>query len=173
MRSVRIPWRVWLAVVAACCDPGCGGDRPEGVTLVFSGSAVGAEGRVLRAQVRGFQALHPGIGVVVRPTPDAAEGATRWQILWHVTLPMLRPAIAVAVLFRTLDALRVFDLIYVLTGGGPGTATEPVALYTFGALFQNLRFGYGAALSVVIFLLTFLAALFCIRVLGADLGGRR
>ena len=60
-----------------------------------------------------------------------------------------------ALIFRTLDAFRVFDLIYVLTGGGPGTATEPIALYTFNALLQNLRFGYGSALSVLVFLVTF------------------
>ena len=62
-------------------------------------------------------------------------------------------------MFRTLDAFRVFDLVYVMTGGGPGTATEPIALYTFSALLQNLRFGYGSALSVVIFVATFLLAL--------------
>jgi multiple sugar transport system permease protein len=93
-----------------------------------------------------------------------------WQ-LWHITLPLLRPALLVALIFRTLDAFRVFDLIYVLTNGGPGTSTEPVALYTFDALLQNLQFGYGAALSVVIFAITFGLALLYIRALGADLTG--
>jgi len=55
------------------------------------------------------------------------------------------------------------------TGGGPGTSTEPLALYTFTALLHNLRFGYGSALAVLIFLGTFLLAIFFIRVLGADL----
>ena len=99
---------------------------------------------------------------------DGAKPA--WQ-LWHITIPLLRPAILVALIFRTLDAFRVFDLIYVLTGGGPGTATEPIALYTFNALLQNLRFGYGAALSVVIFLLTFGLALVYIRGLGLRVAG--
>ena len=72
-------------------------------------------------------------------------------------------------LFRSLDAFRVFDLIYVLTGGGPGTATEPIALYTFTTLLQNLRFGYGSALSVIVFSLTFAARA---RVRSALLGGR-
>ena len=99
------------------------------------------------------------------------DGAGGWQELWHVTLPLLRPAILVALIFRTLDAFRVFDLIYVLTAGGPGTATEPVALYTFTALLQNLRFGFGGALSVVIFAVTFALALLYIRLVGAELTG--
>lgn len=100
----------------------------------------------------------------------AVDGAGPGWRLWHITLPLLRPAILVTLIFRTLDAFRVFDLIYVLTGGGPGTSTEPVALYTFDSLLQNLQFGYGAALSVVIFLITFALALLYMRGLGLDLG---
>lgn len=103
----------------------------------------------------------------------AVDGAgPGWQ-LRHITLPLLKPALLVVLIFRTLDAFRVFDLIYVLTGGGPGTATEPIALYTFTSLLQNLRFGYGSALSVVVFATTFLIALLYIKGLGLDLGGRR
>ncbi|MHB1224775.1 MAG: carbohydrate ABC transporter permease [Gemmatimonadaceae bacterium] len=100
----------------------------------------------------------------------AIDGAGRWRALTRITLPLLRPAILVALVFRTLDAIRVFDLVYVLTGGGPGTATEPVALYTFSALMQNLRFGYGAALSVTIFAVAFLLAVVYVRLLGRDGG---
>jgi ABC-type sugar transport system permease subunit len=75
----------------------------------------------------------------------------------------------VALIFRTLDAFRVFDLIFVLTRGGPGTATEPIALYAFSTLLENLRFGYGSALSVIIFGVTFGLALLYIRLLGSDL----
>ena len=101
----------------------------------------------------------------------AVDGAGAWRQLRHVTLPLLKPAVLVVLIFRTLDAFRVFDLIYVLTGGGPGTSTEPVALYAYHVLLQNLRFGYGAALSVVIFLITFALALLYIRGLGMRLGG--
>ena len=101
------------------------------------------------------------------------DGASAWRQFVHVTLPLLRPAIMVALIFRTLDAFRVFDLVYALTGGGPGTSTEPIALYTFNALLQNLQFGYGSALSVFVFLLTFSLALVYIRVLGAELTGSR
>jgi ABC-type sugar transport system permease subunit len=97
------------------------------------------------------------------------DGAGPARTLWHVILPLLRPALAVALLFRTLDALRVFDLVYVLTGGGPGTATEPLALYTFQALLQQLRFGYGAALSVLLFLLSFGLAWAIVRSVGTAL----
>jgi ABC-type sugar transport system permease subunit len=99
------------------------------------------------------------------------DGAGAWHRFIHVTLPALRPALLVALIFRTLDAFRLFDLIYVMTGGGPGTATEPIALYTFTSLLQNLRFGFGSALSVIVFLVTFIIALFYVRVLGVRLTG--
>jgi multiple sugar transport system permease protein len=101
------------------------------------------------------------------------DGASAWRQFRHVTLPLLKPAILVALIFRTLDAFRVFDLVYALTGGGPGTSTEPIALYTFNALLQNLQFGYGSALSVIVFLITFALAMGYIRFLGADLTGAR
>ncbi|HEU4643183.1 MAG TPA: sugar ABC transporter permease [Gemmatimonadaceae bacterium] len=105
----------------------------------------------------------------------AVDGAGWWRRLRLITIPLLRPAILVALIFRTLDAFRVFDLVYVLTGGGPGTSTEPVALYTFDTLLQNLEFGYGAALSVVVFAITFGLALLYMRALGerADGAGAR
>jgi ABC-type sugar transport system permease subunit len=103
----------------------------------------------------------------------ATDGASAWWQLTRITIPLLKPAILVALIFRTLDAFRVFDLIYVMTGGGPGTSTEPVALYTFNALLQNLEFGYGAALSVIVFLITFGLAMLYMRGLGLDLGGAR
>jgi ABC-type sugar transport system permease subunit len=99
------------------------------------------------------------------------DGASAWQQLRSVTLPLLAPALLVAFVFRALDAIRVFDLVYVLTGGGPGTATEPLALYSFNALLQNLRFGYGSALSIIVFLLSFLLALLYIRALGSSITG--
>ncbi len=97
------------------------------------------------------------------------DGATEWQQFRHVTLPLLRPALLVALIFRTLDAFRVFDLIYALTGGGPGTATEPVSLYAFNVLLQYLRFGYGSAIAVIIFAVTFGLALLYVRTVGAGL----
>ncbi|MCI0638469.1 MAG: sugar ABC transporter permease [Gemmataceae bacterium] len=97
------------------------------------------------------------------------DGASPWMQFTNITLPLLKPALLVVLIFRTLDAFRVFDLIYVLTNGGPGTSTEPIALYTFTRLMNNLRFGYGSALSVIVFLVTFLLAVVYIRALGVKL----
>lgn len=115
--------------------------------------------------------LLAGLESIDQSLYDAAriDGAGPWRQFIEVTLPLLRPALLVAVLFRTLDAFRVFDLVYVLTGGGPGTATEPVSLYTFNALLQHLRFGYGSALSMLVFGVTFALALIYIRMVGRSL----
>jgi multiple sugar transport system substrate-binding protein len=94
------------------------------------------------------------------------DGATRWQELRYVTLPLILPTFGVAILFRSLDAIRVFDLIYVLTGGGPGSATEPIALYAFNVLLEHLRFGYGSALSLIVFAIGFFFALLYLRAIG-------
>ena len=106
---------------------------------------------------------------------DAArlDGAGPWQQFREITLPLLMPALLVAVLFRSLDAFRVFDVIFVMTGGGPGTATEPLSLYTFTTLLQHLRFGYGAALSMIIFLSAFAGALLFVRLFGHGLTAGR
>jgi multiple sugar transport system permease protein len=84
---------------------------------------------------------------------EAAEvdGATRWQRFSHVTLPLLRPVILVAVALRTIGAFRVFDIIYVLTGnGGPADSTKVLAFYAYDQAFRYLFFGYGAAVSWLI-----------------------
>jgi ABC-type sugar transport system permease subunit len=112
----------------------------------------------------GLQSIDPALYDAAR-----MDGATVWQQFRHVTLPLLRPALLVALLFRTLDAFRVFDVVYVMTAGGPGTATEVLSLYTFSTLLQHLRFGYGSALSMIIFLATFFLALLYIRAAGSQL----
>lgn len=98
------------------------------------------------------------------------DGATSWQTFWRITLPLLRPAILVALLFRTLDAMRIFDLPFVLTGGGPGYATETLSIYAYRTLFTNLDFGYGSALSFGMFVIVMLLAFVYIRVLGGGAG---
>lgn len=115
--------------------------------------------------------LLAGLQTIDRRLYEAArvDGAGRVRQLVFVTLPLLKPALLVALVFRTLDAFRVFDLPFVLTGGGPGTATEPLSLLAFTALLQNLRFGYGSALSVIVFAVAFALALLFVRLLGSDL----
>ena len=79
------------------------------------------------------------------------DGAGPLRIFFRITLPLLRPSIALAVLLRALDAFRVFDAIYVLTEGGPGHATETLSSYAYKTLMRSGDFGYGATLSVVTF----------------------
>jgi ABC-type sugar transport system permease subunit len=90
--------------------------------------------------------LLAGLQVIDKSLYEAAQvdGASGWRQFTGITVPMLKPALLIALIFRAVDAFRVFDVIYVMTAGGPGTATEPIALYTFSALLENLRFGFGA-----------------------------
>lgn len=87
------------------------------------------------------------------------DGAGEWAVFRRITLPLLRPAILVVLLFRALDAFRVFDALYVLTGGGPANATETLSIYAYKVLFQTLQFGYGSALAAIVFLGTGMMAL--------------
>ncbi|MCC5606666.1 sugar ABC transporter permease [Nostoc sp. CHAB 5834] len=83
----------------------------------------------------------------------SVDGATAWQSFRNITLPLLLPQILIAVLFRFAQAFGIFDLIAVMTGGGPGGATEVVSLYIYSTVMRYLDFGYGAALVVVTFLI--------------------
>jgi len=103
----------------------------------------------------------------------ALDGASRWQAFWRVTLPLLKPTILVALLFRTIDAVRMFDLPRVLTNGGPGKSTETVVLYTYNTFFTSLNFGYGSTLAVMIFLIVVFVSFIYIKVLGAPTQGAR
>ena len=85
------------------------------------------------------------------------EGASPWQSFWTITLPLLVPQIVVATLFRFAQAFGIFDLVQVMTGGGPGGSTEVVALYIYANAMRYLDFGYASALIVVTFLLLVIA----------------
>jgi ABC-type sugar transport system permease subunit len=114
----------------------------------------------------GLQTIDPALHEAAR-----MDGAGPLRRFVTITLPLLRPALVVAAAFRTLDALRLFDLPYVMTGGGPGTATEPLSLYAFIVTMQRLRFGYGSALALIVFLLTFAVAVIWVRALGRSMAG--
>ncbi len=79
---------------------------------------------------------------------DGAGGLARF---WYITLPLLLPIILVVGIFRTMDAFRIFDLIYVLTGGGPANLSETLSVYAYKLFFQTMQFGYGSAVSVAMF----------------------
>ncbi|MBI1949214.1 MAG: extracellular solute-binding protein [Deltaproteobacteria bacterium] len=109
--------------------------------------------------------LLAGLAGIDESIDEAArmDGASWWMRLTRITLPLLAPALVAAVVFRALDAVRVFDLVVVLSGGGPGTATEPLTLLTFDAILRKLRFGEGAVLSMMVFALTMSLALLFVR----------
>jgi len=84
----------------------------------------------------------------------AVDGANTLQRFWYVTLPLLKPAIYLVLLLRAMAEVQTFEQIYGLTRGGPGSATKTLALYTFERFFQQLRYGYGSAVNIVLLLLT-------------------
>lgn len=86
----------------------------------------------------------------------AIDGANYWQSFYQITLPLLMPQILIALLFRFAQAFGIFDLVQVMTGGGPAGATETVSIYIYSTIMRYLDFGYGAALVVVTFLLLIL-----------------
>ena len=112
-----------------------------------------------------------GLQVIPEDLYDAAriDGANARQRFWRITLPLLRPALLLALLFRTMDAFRVFDLVFVMTQGGPGGATQVLQFYGYKALFTEGRMGYGAAISVTVFLAILVLSLFYIRSVGSKL----
>ena len=81
------------------------------------------------------------------------DGAGRMAMFTRITFPLLRRILLIALLFRTLDALRAFDLMFVLTGGGPANTTETLTVYAYRSLFQTLHLGFGSAIGVVVFAL--------------------
>ncbi|MCL4407959.1 MAG: sugar ABC transporter permease [Thermotogae bacterium] len=95
------------------------------------------------------------------------DGANAWQRFWSVTLPMIRPTIGIALIFRSLDAMRVFDIVYIMTKGAANTETLSVynqwTLFTRG--FITPYFGYGSAMSVMIFLIIGVLAIFYVRMM--------
>lgn len=93
----------------------------------------------------------------------AVDRAGPVQRFARITLPLLRPVFVVALLFRTIDALRVFDLVFVLTRGGPGGSTTSLSLYGYDA-FTGGDFGYGSAVSVVLFLIAFTLSVAYVRI---------
>jgi multiple sugar transport system permease protein len=122
--------------------------------------------------------LMAGLALVPEDLLKAAsmDGASPWKRFWMVTVPLIKPAILVALLFRTLDAFRIFDNIFVLTSGANGTSS--VSMVTYSNLIRGLNLGIGSAMSVLIFITTGIIAFAFIKLFGAaapgaDAGGRR
>jgi multiple sugar transport system permease protein len=146
---------------------------PNSAPLTSQGSAIAI---IILAEIwktTPFMALllMAGLSLVPEDVLQAArvDGATAWQRFYRVTLPLMKPAILVALLFRTLDAFRIFDNIYILTAGGNGTYS--VSILGYDNLFRALNLGIGSAISILIFICVAIIAFIFIRLFGAAVPG--
>jgi multiple sugar transport system permease protein len=177
--SVLIPYGI-VTVVAAFAwrfafDPGSG--FWSGLPLVPDDASpltdtVGSYVVIIATEVwktTPFMALLllAGLALVPDELHEAAkvDGASAWQRFWRITVPLMKPAILVALLFRTLDAFRVFDSVFILTSGANNT--ETVSILGYNQLINRLNLGIGSAVSVLIFLSVIAIALFFVKALGA------
>ena len=103
--------------------------------------------------------LLAGLQSIPRSLYEAAEvdGASKWTQFVEITLPMLAPSVFVALIFRTITAIQTFDIPYAMTGGGPGEATETLAMFIHKTTLDFLDFGYGSALAVLLFVVSMVA----------------
>jgi len=114
-----------------------------------------------------FLIFYAGLSSLDMELFDAAkiDGASTWGQIRHLSIPLMKPLIVVAVLIRTLDAIKAFDLIYTLTGGAPGTSTETLAFYIYKVGFQFFRLGYAAAMAFVLLITLSIVMTFLMRYL--------
>jgi multiple sugar transport system permease protein len=110
-----------------------------------------------------------GLQTIPRDLYEAAsvDGAGGWQKFRLITLPLIKPALLLALLFRTIDALIVFDLVFVMTQGGPADATNVLQFYGYKKSFGEGMIGYGSAIAVLVFAMALVLSLVYVRVLGA------
>jgi len=113
-----------------------------------------------------FLVILSGIACLDQEIFEAAEvdGATSWERTKYLTIPLLRPVVTVAVLIRSLDALKFFDVIFTLSGGAPGTSTETIAFYIYKTGYVFFRLGYGAAASFVLLIVLSIVLSYLLRV---------
>jgi multiple sugar transport system permease protein len=115
--------------------------------------------------------LLAGLALVPDELHEAAkvDGASAWQRFWRITVPLMKPAILVALLFRTLDAFRIFDSVYVISNNGVNRPLESVSVLGYNTLLNRLNLGLGSAVSVMIFLFVILIAALFVKGLGTSL----
>ena len=118
--------------------------------------------------------LLAGLTLVPEELHEAArvDGASAWQRFWRITVPLMKPAILVALLFRTLDAFRIFDSVFIISNG-PNPKLETVSILGYNQLLNRLNLGLGSAVSVLIFLLVALIAFLFLRGFGTSLAQQR
>jgi multiple sugar transport system permease protein len=112
-----------------------------------------------------FVILLAGLTSVSPELYEAAEldGVSRWQTFWNITLPQIAPLILIAVTFRFLDAIKLFDIIFIMTGGGPGTSTYTTSFYLYQTGFQHFHLGQATAGSWLFLILTAVLIMFLVR----------
>jgi multiple sugar transport system permease protein len=178
--AVLIPYGI-VTVVAAFAwrfafEPGTGffknlpfvSDTSAPLTDTFGSYAVIIATEVWKTTPFMALLLLAGLALVSDELHEAAkvDGANAWQRFWRITVPLMKPAILVALLFRTLDAFRVFDSVFILTNGA--NKTETVSILGFNQLISRLNLGVGSAVSVLIFLTVIIIAVFFVKGLGAN-----
>lgn len=116
--------------------------------------------------------LLAGLQVIPEEVYEAAriDGASAWQSFRRMTLPLLKPALAVALIFRTLQAFLVFDVIYIMTGGGPGVSTETLSFLNWQTFLVGTDFGYGGAISVMLVIIALAISAVYVRLLRPETG---
>jgi len=182
--SVLVPWAI-PTVVAAVMWKYMLNDQYGFINLLLHGGHIesyrayladpgGARFAIILADVwktSSFAALLILAGLQAIPDElyEAArvDGAGPIRTFFFITLPLLRPAILVALLFRIMDAFRVFDLVYVMTQGAPGGATQVLQFFGYQKMFPEQQFGYGSAVSVVVFIIVAIFSLLTVRLLGS------
>jgi len=119
--------------------------------------------------------LLAGLSLVPDELHEAArvDGATAWQRFWKITIPLMKIPILVALLFRTLDAFRIFDSIYILSNTGQNRDVETVSILGYNQLLNQLNLGLGSAISVLIFICVAIIAVFFIKGFGLQTSGER
>jgi len=119
--------------------------------------------------------LLAGLSLVPDELHEAArvDGASAWQRFWRITIPLMRIPILVALLFRTLDAFRIFDSIYILSNTGQNRDVETVSILGYNQLLNQLNLGLGSVISVLIFICVALIAVLFIKGFGLQTSGER
>ncbi len=84
----------------------------------------------------------------------AVDGASRWQIFWLITLPLMRPVIVIALMLRIIDTFRTFDVVWLMTQGGPGGASSLITVHAYLLAFQGVDFGHASAVSYIALLIS-------------------
>jgi len=118
-----------------------------------------------------FLVIYSGLGALPPEPVEAAMtlGASRWEIFRYIVFPMLKPVMLIALIIRALEAFKIFDLVYIMTGGGPGTSTESLSLYLYRTGFIYGQLSYAAAMALLVLILIALVARLAVRPLEREL----